>query len=58
MFVLNNTIYLPEANSPQLVHKPTKLMVAFTSLMIELVNATIKFGIAPLGFAHEFAPKF
>jgi hypothetical protein len=32
-------------------------MVAGTSSMIELVNAIIKYGIAPLGVGPEFAPN-
>jgi hypothetical protein len=33
-------------------------MVAPTSLVIELVGATIKFGMAPLEVGHEFAANF
>jgi hypothetical protein len=33
-------------------------MVAVTSLMRELVNATIKYGMAPLEVGPEFAPNF
>ncbi len=61
-FVISSTmhlasIYLPQlgANSPQpLVHKPSNFMVARTSLMSELVLATIKFGMAPLEVGPEF----
>ena len=46
-------------NSPQpLVHKPTNFMVSLTSLMSELVNATIKFDMAPLEVGPEFAANF
>jgi hypothetical protein len=41
-----------------LVHKPANFMVAPTSLVIELVGATIKFGMAPLEVGHEFAANF
>ncbi len=44
------------ANSPELlVGKPTYFMVALTSSMIELVNATIKYTVAPLEVGPEFA---
>jgi hypothetical protein len=33
-------------------------MVALTNLMSELVNATIKFGMAPLEVGTEFAANF
>jgi hypothetical protein len=39
-------------------YKPTNFMVALTSLMSELVNATIKFGMAPLELGPEFAASF
>ncbi len=41
-----------------LVHKPTNFMVARTSLMSELVLATIKIGMAPLEVGPEFAANF
>ena len=41
-----------------LVHKPTNFMIAMTSLMSELVIATIKFGMAPLKDGPEFAANF
>jgi hypothetical protein len=44
------------ANLPiPLGNKPAIFMVALTSLMSELVNATIKFGMAPLEVGPEFA---
>jgi hypothetical protein len=46
-------------NLPQpLVHKPENFMVAPTSLVIELVGVTIKFGMAPLEVGPEFAANF
>jgi hypothetical protein len=33
-------------------------MIALTSLMSELVNATIQFGMAPLDVGPEFAANF
>jgi hypothetical protein len=41
-----------------LVRKPTNFMVALTSLMSELVNATIKFVMVPLEVGPEFAANF
>ncbi len=47
------------ANLPWLlVHEPTNFMVALTNLMSELVNAAIKFVMAPLEVGPEFAPNF
>jgi hypothetical protein len=40
------------------VHKPAIFMVAPTSLVIKLVGATIKFGMAPLEVGPEFAANF
>jgi hypothetical protein len=41
-----------------LIHQPTKFMVVRTSLMSELVLATIKFGMASLEVGPEFAANF
>jgi hypothetical protein len=41
-----------------LMHKPTNFIVARTSLMSELVLATIKFGMASLEVGPEFAAIF
>jgi hypothetical protein len=41
-----------------LVHKPTNFMVTLTSLMSELVIASIKFGMALLEVGPEFASNF
>ena len=38
-----------------LVGKPTYFMVAWTSLIVELVHATIKFAMAALEVGPEFA---
>jgi hypothetical protein len=56
------SIYLPQngckfAATPD-AHKPTNIMVARTSLMSELVLATIKFGMASLEVGPEFAANF
>ena len=40
------------------MHKPTNFMVARTSLISELVLATITFGMAPLEVGPEFAANF
>ncbi len=40
------------------MHKPANSMVAPTSLVIELVGATIKLGMAPLEVGPEFAANF
>jgi hypothetical protein len=40
------------------MHKPTNFMVARTSLMSELVLATVKFGMASLEVGPEFAANF
>jgi hypothetical protein len=40
------------------MHKPTNVMVARTSLMSELVLATIKSGMASLEVGPEFAANF
>ena len=40
------------------MHKPTNFMVARTSLISELVLATIKFGMAPLKVGPEYAANF
>ncbi len=41
-----------------LMHNPTNFMVARTSLISELVLATIKFGMASLEVGPEFAANF
>ncbi len=41
-----------------LMHKPTTFMVARTSLMSDLVLATIKFGMESLEVGPEFAANF
>jgi hypothetical protein len=41
-----------------LMHKPTNFMGARTSLISELVLATIKFGMASLEVGPEFAAIF
>jgi hypothetical protein len=40
------------------VREPTNFIVELTNLMSELVNATIKFVMAPLEVDPEFAPNF
>ena len=48
------------ANSPQpLVGKPTYYFMAVwtATSMVELVHATIKYGVAPLEIGPEFAPN-
>jgi hypothetical protein len=45
-------------NTRLLVCKPTNFVVAPTSLVAELVGATIKYGMAPLEVVPEFAPNF
>jgi hypothetical protein len=40
------------------VRKPTNFMVALTSLMSEVVNATLKFVMAPLEVGPELAANF
>ena len=52
----------PPLNWGQIYHNPWwanqhNFMVAWTSLMCELVHATIKYGIAPLEAGPEFAPN-
>ncbi len=41
-----------------LVREPSNFMVALTSLMSELVNATLKFVMAPLEVGPELAANF
>jgi hypothetical protein len=40
------------------VREPTNITVALTSLMSELINATLKFVMAPLEVGPEFAANF